>query len=366
MLKIGIIGSVLALLLVACSSDPKIEMNVPVIPVITDVVKIEKVTLYFESLGTLKPSQYVEIRPQVSGMIERIDFKEGQKVTKGTPLFAIDSSAYVNKLNEAKAQLAQDEATLQAKRKEFERYASLKDKDLIPKQEWDNRIAAIAENEARLQADHARISNAELDVQHCTIVSPLDGKTGKINVHKGNNVTTSQQDPLVTIAEINPLHVDFTITDKEYQHIDKSYLKENVTVDIHSLYNENLKGKATLTFIDHSFDAKTGLLNLRASLDNPGQYTPGQNVKVLIPFNVINKAKLVSLKSIKVNQSGPYAYVVQPDNTILLKQVKLGEEKGDQVIVLDGLEEGDVVVTEGHLRLAPGVKVEIKKEKSPV
>lgn len=367
MRRFGIIA-ILGILLTACSSEPQSQgYTPPVIPVLMAEVTVQDVPVYIESLGSVKPSLSVEVRPQVSGRLMKVHFTEGQTVKKGTLLFSIEPDTYRNKLIEAKAQYDQDRASLEATRKKSERYASLTQKDLVSQQDWDDMQALLIKSESILEADEAKFASAEADFKNCTITAPIDGRTGKISTHPGNIVTASMASPLVTIANVDPLYVEFTLTEKEYQQIAPAQSKGGLAIEITPLASQTqvqaTRTPGAMTFLDHTFDAKTGLLLVRGQFANAeGTYLPGQSVKVYLPVNVIKDAKVVPQHAVKINQQGPYVFVVQPDNTAMIRQISTGDEIGDKVIVLEGLETGETVITDGHLRLAPGMKVEIKKE----
>lgn len=355
-----------AALLSACSSQPTENAGFvpPAIPVITEEVKVVDVPIYFESIGTLKAALKVDIRPQVSGMLNLLHFTEGQPVDKGDLLFSIDSQPYEIRLQEAEAQLAQNKAALEIARKKLDRYSSLSKKDLISKQEWDELQSQVAMNEAHVQSGEARVESAKLDLQHCSITSPVSGRTGKIAVHPGNLVSPSEALPLVTLFNIDNLDVEFTLTENEFQQLTPDHFQGNAPIEICTFCNQEELTKGTLTFLDSTFDAQTGLLTMKGQISNdPFKFLPGQHVRVRLPIQVVHDAMVVPQKAVKINQQGPYVYKVKEDETAEMLQVKLGDEVADQVVVLDGVKVGDKVVTEGHLRLAPGLKVKMEEKK---
>jgi len=354
----------LGLLLASCSSQPTDtkQTSLP-IPVLITEAGIQDVSLYFDSLGTLKPASFVEIRPQANGMLESIHFTEGKFVQKGDLLFTIDSQSYAIKLQEAEAILAQNKASLESSKKKLQRYHELAKKDLIPQQEWEELQATVAKGEAQVNGDEARVNSANLDLQRCMIKAPIEGKTGKALVHPGNLVSNSQSIPLTTLSVIDPLIIDFTITEKEYSQLTAEHKQGSFPIEICSFSNPKDISKASLTFLDHTFDAKTGLLHIQATLANSNhQFLPGQHVKVRIPIQVTHNAITIPQKAVKINQKGFYVFLVKADDTVEMRQITLGDEEGDMIIVANGLSANDKVVTDGHLRLSPGLKVEIKKE----
>lgn len=355
---------ILGAMLTACSSEtPSANNAPPPIPVhIADVVQ-QDVPLYFESLGTLQPSVLVEVRPQVSGMLQEIHFTDGQSVKKGDRLFTIDPQSYSIRLHEMEAIYLQNKASLDIAQKKLARFSSLSKKDLIPQQEWDELQALVARGEAQILGDEARVETAKLDLEHCSIKAPISGKAGKAAIDSGNLVLDRQPKALVTLSNIDKLSVAFTLTEREFQQLTPEHKQGNYPFEVCTFCNSTEISKGTLTFLDHSFDGQTGLLQLQGELSNKsGKFLPGQYVRVRIPIQVIQNAKVVPQKSVKINQAGPYVYVVKEDNSVELRKVQLGEEIDGKVVVSDGLNPGEKVVTDGHLRLSPGLKVEIKTE----
>lgn len=341
--------AIMLILLTACSSEPQ-GYVAPVIPVRVAEVKVQDVPVYIESVGTVKPYSSVEVKPQVSGRLLKVHFTEGQTVEKGAFLFSIDSESYRNKWKEAKAQLDQDRALLEVMKKKSERYASLTKKELISQQELEDLQAQLIKSEAVVEADEARFASARMDLENCTITAPISGRTGKISTHAGNMVAPTTA--LVTIATLDPLYVEFALTEKEYQQI--AQLK-SLSIEVAPLAGAGIRVAGRVTFLDHSFDPKTGLLLLRGEFAN-SSYLPGQSVKVYLPVHLIKEAKLVPQQAVKINQKGPYVFVIK-DHTASIRQVSTGEEMGDQVIILEGLESHETVITEGHLRLDEGMQV---------
>lgn len=355
------IHALILIVLTGCGSDNSSkQFTPPVVPVLVAEAKVQDVPLYFESLGTLKPSVLVEVRPQVSGMLKEVHFSEGQTVKKGDPLFSIDSSDYSIALQEAEAQLAQDQATLDSIRRKSDRFRSLSKKDLIPQQEWDEIQSEVARQEALLMRDQARVAAAKLNLERCKLISPIEGRAGKVHIHSGNLV--SQPVTLVTVSDVDDLIVDFTLTEREFQQLTPEHQQGQYPIEIASYSSDKANAvKGTLKFLDTTFDVDTGLLHLQGAFSNDDLvFLPGQHVHVRVPVLVKKDLVVVPQKAIKINQLGPYVFVVKADNTVELRPVRLAEEVQDLVVVVEGLSISEKVVTEGHLRLSPGLAVKIQ------
>lgn len=328
------------------------------IPIHVAAVEKQEISLFIESIGSLKPLISIEIRPQVSGKLQAIQFKEGERVEKYQPLFLIDSNPYQIKLQEAKAQLAQDVAALQASKKKLDRYQSLATKDLIPQQEWDELVAAVAVKEAQISASGARVKSAQLDLDNCQISSPIEGRIGKVTLDTDNLVVASVT-PLARLFSIDQLLVKFNLSESDYLLLSKQ--KKSYPIKVVSLVDPDLSAEGEIHFMDHNFHPESGLLHVEGKISNPSlKFLPGQSARVLISLSNIADAKVIPQKSVRINQKGSYVYLIN-ENKAEIRQITVGEEVQDKVRVLEGLEVGDKVVTDGHLRLSAGAEVEIKE-----
>lgn len=327
------------------------------IPITTAKPTAKEITTYIESIGTLLPSTSVEIRPQVNGILKEVLAAEGMAVTKGTPLFKIDPQLYDIKVQEAKAQHAIDQASLEAVQKKLARYQDLANKDLIAQTEWDDLQAQAAKAKAALDIDTARLTAAQIDLDRCVICSPSDGKLGTISVDPGALLSSGQTTALTTVSKLDPLVAEFTISEKDYAQLKK--LPQEIVVEPLCQKGQCSSGK--ITFIDNKFDTKTGQLLIHASVTNP-EHTlrPGQTLRIKIPVSTIDNAILIPYQAVRFNQNGPYAFVVLPDNTAATRQLVIGEEYGDLVHVKEGLASDETIIIDGNMRVTPGAAVEIK------
>lgn len=355
-----ILGIFLILSVTACDPSPRIPKanNSVGIPVLVTEPVIKDVPLYIESIGIVLPWQYFEIRPQVGGVLQEIHVKEGQLVNKDDILFAIDPKVYNIKLREAQAQLAMDKAAHMAAKRKLDRLKPLAEKDLISQVEWDAIEAEALASLALIELNEARIASINLDLESCMIKAPDTGKIGKIDTFPGAIVTASQSVALASISQMDSLIVEFTVTEKEFSELQK----ESSVVSIRQLCgssDEEIEGK--ISFFDNQFDSMSGRLTIRAEVLNATKCLhPGQTVRVRIVTEVIPSKLLIPQKSVKYDSEGPYAYVVDEHNVAVFRQLTLGDEIDDDVIVAEGIVPHEKVITAGHLRLSPGLKVEIK------
>lgn len=343
-------------LLVGCNSsqDGAGTQGPPAIPVVAIPPEVKDLTLYIDVLGTLQPAVQMEVPSRTSGTLLQSFVKEGQTVEKNVPLFAIDHQPYQIKVQEAEAQLAMDVANHKGVLKKLERFRELAEKDLIARTEWEDLEAQVEKAHAAIDLDQARVSAAKLDLEHCTIRSPISGRIGKIDTHPGALIAKGKA--LVTLSKIDSLLVEFYVTEKEFAKIPK----QELSIEMKTLCSTDVCQQGKVTFLDNHFDAQTGLLLMRGILQNSDYaLRPGQHVHVRVPIGVAASAILIPQKAIRYNQQGPYAYVVQPDMTVAIRPLILGKEEGLHQIVLQGLDKNETVILEGHLRLSPGLKVSL-------
>ena len=345
---------IISFFLVGCSQKkPTNEVTMPPVPVQTAEVATRDVPFYFEEMGRITACQSALIRPEVDGCITGVHFREGDFVTKGDLLYTIDDQIYRIKVQEAEALLSQNLAHLKNATKKLERYKNLSKQNLISEIEWDELETKILLYQAEVQGNEAKLAGVKLDLQQCSIRAPISGRTGKSALGEGNIV--SKKELLLTISGEKPFYVDFSITQKEIEQISSIA----PSFEVYAAGGEECLGKGTLTFLDHTIDPKSGMLFARGLLD--AMYKPlwaGQMVRVHLFFGKKDQAKLIPLKAIKTNQSGPYVFSIKEDNTVEMCPVILGPEEKGMIVIEEGLDHAKRVVTEGHLRLFPGSKIE--------
>ncbi len=360
-----IVVVIMSLCLMACSKKEPLKSNEPPfnsylssVPVTACCVEEKEFVLHFESMGNLRASQIVEVKPHISGVITHIHFNEGSSVRKGDPLYTIDDTYYMIKMNELEAVLLQNKAQLDHAQKKLNRYKSLQQSDLVAQADFDQLSSQVKYYEGMILADQARVDLAKRDVNLCSIQAPISGKIGKSSLHVGNKV---EGKTLATIFQIEPLYVDFILTEKEFSQLPE----KNLTIEIYSLGEFGESGEDRLLslgkvmFIDTGFEPSTGMISLSALLaTNHQKLVPGQSVRVHLIYGKKELATVIPSKAIKRNQTGAYVYVVKDDHSIEYRFVKPEKEEKGQTLISYGLKPGEKVVTEGHSRVYPGLVVE--------
>jgi multidrug efflux system membrane fusion protein len=325
------------------------------IPVLGVLPTTSDISLELETIGTLRAVATIPIYPEMDGRLQEVLISEGQWVKAGTPLFKIDDQNYTLKMNEAKAQIAIDEAAFAEAERKLARYNRLRDRAIISESEWDRHQTEVLKASNVVKLDQTRLEMIFSDLDRCTITSPMDGRIGKIEAFAGHLVST--KDALTRLLQMDPLLVEFSLTEQEFEKLQGT----SHPFTVRPLYNSASAFMGDITFIDNDFDSKTGQIFIRGKIPNSElTLRPGQLVQIKVPFEMKKDALAIPLKAVKHNANGPYVYLLGQDNTAEMRKIAIGEEIGQEVIVLEGINTSDFVITEGHLRLYPGVKVEVK------
>lgn len=329
------------------------------VPVVAEKAVLRDMPIEVTAIGTVEAYLSVSVRAQVAGPLLEAHFKEGDFVRKGQLLFNIDARPYESDLARAKAALARDKAVAANNRSQAERYKKLLAEGVAPAQQVDSFLSAAEAADATVASDEAAIRQAELNLDYCTIEAPLDGYTGKIMVEPGNLVRASDA-ALVVVNQINPIYVSFSVPQQNLQEI-KRFMGQNRLRVTAALPNDTGgPEQGTLTFVDNAVDPSTGTIRLRAMFDNQrNRLWPGLFVNTTLRLSARPNTLVVPSQAISASQDGQYVYVVKPDNTVESRPIVAGAAIEGQSIIQEGLRAGEIVVTDGQLRLVPGSRVEI-------
>jgi multidrug efflux system membrane fusion protein len=345
----------------ACSRSEKAKGSVAA-PVLTAKAVEKTVPLFINPppVGHIMPLQSVTIRPQIGGAISAVGFQEGQEVRKGDLLFTIDPRPAQAALTLAKGSLQRDLAQLENARIQFERDQKLFEQKLISQDVFDTSKAAADALKGAAAADRAAVTNAELNLQYTEIRSPIDGRTGSLAFHEGN-VVKAPDDVLLTINQIHPIYATFAVPERYLPDIQQQMRSRTLTV---TASYENLVGAppaGELTFVDNAVDEMTGTILLKAKFPNTdSQLWPGQFVTVALQLNELTNAVVVPSQAVQMGQAGQFIFVVKADQTVEVRVVKTLATSAGETTIISGLRAGETVVTDGQLRLAPGMTVSDK------
>ncbi len=307
-----------------------------------------------------------EVRPQVGGIILKRLFDEGQQVKAGQVLYQIDPRTYEASLESAKAQLAQAEAAVLAAKPKAERYKNLVGIDAISKQDGDDALATLRQNEAAVVAARAAVKTAQINLDYTKVTAPISGRIGTSTYTPGVLVTAGQTAALTTIQQLNPIYVDVTQTSAQLLALRKQIasgalkaVNGKVAVRIILEDGSELADSGTLEFVGTSVDTGTGNVSLRAVVPNPdGLLLPGTYVKAVVPAAVNEQAILVSQSAVTRNTKGePVVKLVGQDGKVEERRIETGDAIKDQWVVTTGLKAGEQLITSGATKVRGGQQV---------
>ena len=316
----------------------------PARPALVAKVVTKDVPVYLDEIGTCAAYETVQVQAQVSGQIIARHFQDGSDVKQGDPLFTIDPRPYQATLDQAKAQAALDQATLK-------RQEDLRARKVISQQDYDTAVANSRKSQAAAEA-------AQVNLDYCYIKSPINGRVGLRNVDVGNLVGPSTP-PLVIIQGLDPIYTDFTVAENDLPTVRKYLGGPNVKVQTYLPDGSITPRTGDLYFIDNAVQPGSGTVKARAVTPNPDRALwPSEFVRVRFILDMLTNATLVPSQAVQVSQSGPFVFVVKPDNTVDLRPVKPGQrQEGDLTVIESGVTAGETVVVTGQLALSPGAKV---------
>jgi membrane fusion protein, multidrug efflux system len=338
---------------------------VAAVPVSVAQVGLKTVPVRLRAIGNVEPFTTVAVKARIDGQIVAVHFKEGDEVHKGDVLFEIDRRPLEAQLRQAQANLLKDRALLDHANEQDKRYKELLEKKFVSPDAY----AQIRTNKetaaAQASADDAAIQSARLQLEYCTIRSPITGYAGKIQIQEGNLVKANDTISLVVLNQVVPINASFSVPEQSLAAVRKYQAdgELQVTAQVPNSGLPPVPGK--LSFIDNSTDATTGTIKLKAEFANRDKALwPGQFVDVVLTLTHQDDAVVVPPTAIQNGPNGQYVFVVMPDRTVELRDVKVSRSEGDFSIVASGVKPGDTVVTVGQLRLAPGTKIAIADVKA--
>lgn len=328
------------------------------VPVLAAVVKKEDVPIILRGLGTVQAYNTVSLKSRIEGAITKVNFKEGQAVRTGDVLVELDARPYEAALEQAKAVLAKDQASLANAKTDLQRYGKLLKQSFAPEQQYATQQSAVAQGEATGRKDEAAVKAAELNVQYASIKSPIDGVTGIRQVDLGNLVQANSQ-TLVVVTQVKPIYVIFTLPEAEIRRIREAMAKTRLTVLAYAASDQKQLGEGVLDLVDNSVDATTGTFKLKAEFDNEDTALwPGEFVNAHLVLRVVHDGAVVPSAAIQTGPKGSFTYVVKADSTVDMRPVEVLQTEKNMVLVGSGLKAGDRVVTAGQFKLQQGTKVQ--------
>jgi len=357
----------------------------PVVPVTVAKATQENVPTELRVVGTAEAFSNVQVKSQIAGELVSVNFTEGQNVRKGDLLFRIDDRPYRDALGQAEAAVERDRATIaqnqallardnanaKVAQSEAERQTELNKSGLTPKSTYDQAQATADANQASargtqasiesaqaaLKSDEAAVAAAKLNLSYCDITAPLSGRTGNLLVHAGNLVKVNDV-PLVVINQVEPIFVNFNVPEQHLNTIRRLNAARPLQVRVFTQDAPGRIATGKLVVIDNAVDASTGTIHLKAAFENKdGMLWPGQFVTVVLTLNTVQNATVIPSEAVQSGQRGQMVYVVKADNSVDIRPVQVAMTAGNKTVIASGVAPGDTVVTDGQLRIFPGVKV---------
>ncbi len=362
--------AILALLIWAIYPRPQRNMrfNQGPQPVGVAVARDGDINITLNALGTVTPLSTATVRPQVGGMLIKLNFTEGQMVQAGDVLAQIDPRPYQAALDQARGQLARDSATLANAKVDLERYRTLQAQNAIAQQQVATQAATVKSYEGVVVADQAAVETARINLGYTNVVSPITGRAGIHQVDIGNIVSAGQATGIVVVTQLQPMSVLFTIPEDDVHKV-LARVNAGATLPVEA-YDRTQTVKlaaGTLATVDNVVDPSTGSVKLRAMFDNKdNRLFPAQFVNVRLLVDTLHHQTVVPVAAIQRGSDGSYVFVVTPDKTVLQRNVTTGIQDGDNVQIVKGLKPGDTVVVDGADRLRDGADIEIPNQTAKI
>jgi len=335
----------------------KAPKGAPAVPVSVALVAQESVPVLLQAIGNVEAYRTVALKARVDGQIVAVNFREGQAVKQAEVLFRIDPRPYEATLRQAEANALRDRAARDQARSQAQRYQELLDKNFISKEAYAQIRTNAETAEATAKASQAALENARLNLEYCTIRSPLDGYVGKVLLQAGNLVKANDVNPLVVINQVKPIYVTFSVPEQYLPEVRKYNAQAPLRVDV-------LPAQASgrLAFIDNAVDPSTGTIRLRAQFANDAAALwPGQFVNVSLQLYEQPDAIVIPAQAVQNGPQGQYVYVVGKDMLAEMRPIQVQRTDAEHAIVASGLTKGERVVTRGQLRLSPKTRVQVGK-----
>lgn len=344
-----------------CSPRKEPPKAKPPVPVAVAGALQKTVPVQIRAIGNVESYNTVSIKAQINGQMARVHFREGEDVRKGQLLFTIDPRPFEAALRQAEAALARDKAQAQYVKDQVSRYGALLKDGVVSQDQYDQLRANEDSYAATIAADRALVENARLLLGYCSIHSPIGGRTGNLMVQAGNLVKANDNPVLVTINQISPIYATFSVPERDMMEIRK-YLGRGVKVEAYVAGDESKAETGAISFLDNAVDTATGTIKLKGTFANrERRLWPGQFVNVLITLTTLPNAVVVPSRAIQTGQQGQYLFVVKPDQTVEQRPVSVGIAFNSETVILQGVNPGETVVTDGQVRLIPGAKIEVIK-----
>lgn len=317
--------------------------------------------ILIEAVGTVEPEQSVQVRAQISGVLQSVAFREGDRVKAGQLLFQIDPRTFQAQYNQALAALARDKAQLENAHAQQQRMEPLLKREFITRQEYDVAVTSAKSLEATVNAGQANVEQARIQLEYARIVAPISGRTGQLAVKPGNLVPASGGGaPLVTINSTDPVLVSFSIPERQLEEVRRYQSEKDMLIEILPDRTGGAVAAGKLVFVDNTVTPQTGTVLLKTRVDNAKESIwPGQFVNVRVVLTVEPEAVVVPEVAVQPGQAGSFVYLIDADSKVQVRPVKVSRQIGGEIVIAEGIKPGDQVITEIPQALQPGATVQL-------
>ena len=330
------------------------------VPVLAADAKTADVPVYINGVGSVKALNTVTVRAQVNGKIVEIDFTEGQDIKKGDVIARIDDGVYKAQRDQAVAKKAQDEALLAGAQRDLNRYQLMVKTASGTQQQVDPQLSLVAQYTAQIQVDVAAIESAQATLDYTTIKAPIDGRTGIRNVDIGNLVSSGDTTGIVTLSQIQPISVLFSIPQQQLARINAASTAGTLAVQAMGNDGETVVDNGSLAVVDNQVDPTTGTVKLKANFPNDKlALWPGAFVNARLLVETLKGVVVIPSAAVQRGPNGTFVYTINQDQAVAMKTVKVRQQDDTLAVISDGVAAGDKVVTTGFARLQDGSKVQI-------
>ena len=328
------------------------------VPVTVTTAQAKSFPVVLSGLGTVQAFNSVTARTRVDGEVIKILFKEGETVKQGDLLAQIDPRPYKANVDQAAAKKAQDQATLHNSELDLQRYSTLAKQDFASRQQLDTQTAAVAQNTALVAADDAALENAQTQLDYTNIRSPITGRVGFRLIDQGNIANASSQTGIVTITQVQPITVVFTLPENQISDINAAMQKGPVTAEAYSADGGRKLAEGKLAVVNNQVDSTTATIQIKATFENlDNALWPGLATVVRVPIRVLDNVVVLPQSAVQRSQQGLSAYLIAQNQKAAFKPVEIGPENTNSVVVTKGVSPGDRVVVSGQYRLQNGATV---------
>ena len=353
----------LAIILVSgCKRDAAATRTAPPVPVQVASATKQALPVTQKAIGTVQVLRSVAVKSQVDGIIQRINFKEGDEVKAGDLLFSLDRRPFENSLQMAKAELANAQAQASRAATDAGRYERLDQASVVSKEQYAQLITAAQTTKAQVDAKEAAVANAQLQLDYAEIRAPIEGRTGQLSLFEGSLVKANDAAfSLVKINQMAPISVAFSVPERTLDAVRAALTAGSVAAHVSGRDNETVQADGVVDFIDNTVDPTTGMITLKARFANADHALwPGQFVNVELRLSVEADQIVVPTPAVQTGQKGKQIYVVKADRTVELRPVTVGRIVDEFTSIASGIAVGETVVTDGQLRLVPGSRTEVR------